>query len=307
MKTSASELTGTLLSSLWEGYLRRVPYARKYQEMVAARGGRLVIDHLAFRTLNIATGEQPAGIEALSHLLLHLGYHVAGSYRFDHQKLTAIHFEHEDEQYPRFFVSQLEVAELPVWTRDLIHEAVVDTPYLLSDVAIELMNCLGLDGTVNEEAGEILAAELTGYFRRPWPMISREAMLRINDVSQYAAWVLLHGNAVNHFAAAIHAQNVAEWPGIAETCQALAHAGIPMKEEIEGEEGSVLRQTATLPVVENYLFPGASGDEEMEWTYAYFELTERGFTGSGSDRKLFPGFITGQASQLFKMTRTRVN
>lgn len=307
MKTTANELTERWISGLWDIYLRRVPYAREYAAMVAARGGRVVFDHLAFRTLNINTGEQPAGIAALSHLLTRLGYHPAGSYHFDHQMLEAVHFEHQEERFPRVFVSQLQVGSLPLWARHLIQEVVDDTPYLLSDNAIELMNCLGSDGSVNEEAGVILSEELTGYFRKPWGMISRDAMLRINDVSQYGAWVLLHGNSVNHFAAAIHDQGVSDWPDIEETCQALAGAGIPMKKEIEGARGSLLRQSATQPVVERYLFPHPTGEEEMEWTYAYFELTERGWEEKGDTRRRFPGFIAGQASQLFQMTRTRAN
>lgn len=308
MKTPVESLTELLISNLWTSYIRRVPYARTYANLVESLGGQVKFDHLAFRTLNTTTGEQPSGILAFSHLLHHLGYRKAGTYRFEKQKLSAVHFEHAGGLLPRMFVSQLEVRELPEWAIHLIHDVVDDSPYVLSDEAIELMNCLANNGSINQEAAEILVEELTGYFRRPWKMPSKETMLRINDVSQYGAWVLLHGNSVNHFAASFNAQRVTRWPDLESACGALTEAGVPLKSEIEGDPGSPLRQTATLPVVENYQFPDLWGDfDDMEWTYAYLELTERGTIMQGDEKKLFPGFITGQASQLFKMTQTRKN
>ena len=308
MKTSASELTAMVFGNLREIYMRRVPYARRYVELVSGMGGSFVPDHLAFRTFNTTTGEQPAGIRAIGHLLKTLNYRKSGTYRFEKQKLSAVHYEHTEGIFPKIFVSQLEVEELPEWAGKIIHEVVDESPYLMSDMAIELMNCLASDGCLNEEAAEILSVEMTGYFRRPWKMPSWESMLKINDISQYAAWVLLHGNSVNHFAALVNQQQTPVWPDLEATCNGLIHAGIPMKKEIEGEEGGLLRQSATMPVVESYLFPGMEGEEkEMEWTYAYFELTERGWSHGGDTPRLFQGFVTDQARHLFKMTQTRIN
>ena len=297
-----------VMQNLREIYLRRVPYAQRYVDLVTGMGGTFVPDHLAFRTLNTTTGEQPAGTRAIGHLFKTLNYRKMGGYRFKKQKLNAVYYEHKEGLFPKIFVSQLEVEELPEWAGHLIHEVVDDTQYLMSDMAIELMNCLESDGSLNEEAAEILLIELTGYFRRPWKMPSWESMLKLNDISQYAAWVLLHGNSVNHFAALVNQQQVAAWPEIEATCMGMAEEGIPMKRKIEGEKGSLLRQSATMPVMERYLFPGKEGEEkEMEWTYAYFELTERGWLHEGETPTLFPGFIPEQAGHLFQMTRTRVN
>ena len=87
MKTTAGDLTSRLVGNIWNGYLRRVPYARKYKQLVESGGGKLVFDHLAFRTLNTRTGEQPSGITALSHFLKLLGYREAGTYKFKKQKI----------------------------------------------------------------------------------------------------------------------------------------------------------------------------------------------------------------------------
>lgn len=308
MKTTSVKLVKGLVENLWQQYLRRVPYARTYSDLVTSRGGKVVHDHIAFRTFNANTGEQPAGIRAFGHLLEILNYRKAGKYKFPKMMATAVHYEHPDPLLPKIFVSQLEVAELPSWAQMIIHEAVVDTRYLVSDDAIKLMGIINSQGSITNEAGEILVEELTGYFRRPWKLPSREDLLKINDVSQYAAWTLLHGNSVNHFAAFINLQGVAEWPDIEATCKAMAAAGIPMKEELEGERGSILRQSATRAVKESIRFRGANGEfEEMPWTYAYYEFTERGYVIGDQGEKLFTGFIADQATHLFKMTQTREN
>jgi hypothetical protein len=308
MKTTSVKLIKGLVENLWQQYLHRVPYARTYYSMVAEQGGKTVHDHIAFRTLNTHTGEQPSGIRALGHLLEILNYRKAGKYKFPKMMASAVHYEHPDPLLPRVFVSQLEVEELPEWARKIIISCVADTPYLLSDEAIELTNILGARGVITTEAAEILTEELTGYFRRPWRLPLKEDLLKINDVSQYAAWTLLHGNSVNHFAANINLQHVADWPDLEATCIAMAKAGVPMKPEIEGAKGSILRQSATQAVKERIRIRNEAGEvEEMDWTYAYYEFTERGFIIADEGEKLFSGFISDQATHLFRMTETRDN
>jgi hypothetical protein len=308
MKTTSVKLVKGLINNLWQQYTRRVSYASLYAEMVNERGGKVVHDHLAFRSFNTNTGEQPAGTRAFGHLLEMLNYRRSGKYKFPKMMASAVHYEHPDPLLPKIFVSQLEVDELPVWAQKIIKATVFDTPYLLSDQAIELMNILNSQGSITNEAAEILTEELTGYFRRPWELPPREDLLKINDVSQYAAWTLLHGNSVNHFAAFTNLQHVPEWPDIEATCMAMAKAGIPMKDELEGEKGSILRQSATQAVKETISFSNEEGDiEEMDWTYAYYEFTERGYVISDEGEKLFTGFISDQATHLFKMTQTRDN
>ncbi len=308
MRISDVQLTGRFLDTLWQAFLRRVPCTQLFLQKVNELGGEWVTDHLAFRTLNYPTGEQPAGITAISHLLKNLHYSRAGSYTFGKQKLSAVYFEHRNTNFPKVFVSQLEVGELPAWAQQLIGEVVFDTPYLLSDHAIELLNYLEADGNITAEAAEILIHELAGYFRRPWRMPSKETMLKINDVSQYAAWVLLHGNSVSHYSALYSKDLVSAWPDLETAVEDLIRAGIPLKREIAGEKNSSIRQAATVPVKETYRFPLSEGDfDEMPWTYAYFQLTERGYHGEGTDRTLFPGFLQERASKWFNNTLTREN
>ena len=133
MKTTSVKLFKGLVENLWQQYLRRVPYARRYAELVTSMGGRVVHDHMAFRTFHTPTGEQPSGMLAFGHLLEMLNYRKTGKYKFPKMMVTATHYEHPDPLLPKIFVSQLEVEELPEWAQHIIRGAVSETPYLLSD------------------------------------------------------------------------------------------------------------------------------------------------------------------------------
>lgn len=307
MKRRADEITRELLNRLWEQYIKRVSYADKYREMVTERGGNVVNDHIALRTFNTHTGEQPEGIRAIKHILTCLGYKPAANYKFEKKRLTAVHFEYPEGEFPKIFVSQLEVNLLPDWAQKAINKTVSDTPYILSNNSIELLTKLRDEGELPKEAAELLVTDLVHYFRRPWKVPQKEDVLKLNDVSQYAAWVLLHGNSVNHFTAFINYQNVAEWPDLETTCKALEAAGVPMKENIEGQKGSKLQQSATQAVKEGVEVKGEYGVEKIRWTYAYYELAQRSTVNENGQQKLFSGFLGEQAIHLFDMTRTRDN
>jgi hypothetical protein len=78
-----------------------------------------------------------------------------------------------------------------------------------------------------------------------------------------------------------------------------------MKSEIEGVVGSKLRQTATEAVVIDVDVSKFGVRTTMPWTYAYFELAERGEVSDPETgkRARFEGFLGPQATQLFEMTR----
>lgn len=264
-----------LLGDLWDEYVQRVVYARQYRDVVLERGGTVANDHIAFRTLNVPIVGYPFGIWGIERVFKSLGYEIRGSYRFPDKHLTAYHYEHEDQDLPRIFISQLEVLELPREVMDLIIKAVSDAQDLY-----------------DPENPKVL-------FTRPWSPPSEEVVRRVNEVSQYGAWTLLHGNAVNHFTAYINKQNVKEWPDIEVTVKGLNEIGIPMKSQIEGLFGSKLRQTATKPVTERV----ATKEGVMEWPYAYYEIAERGYVEENGEKKLFTGFLGPQATELFEMTK----
>ncbi len=292
-----------LLERLWANYCERVEYARRYRDLVQDKGGRVVNDHIAFRTFNAPMGPLPPGIEALARLITPLGYRAAGSYEFADKHLTARHYEHDDLLLPKIFISQLEVDRLPADAARLIREAVADARNLLDT---DTQAILRYPSTMLEDNCGGLIDRLYRYITQlPWSPPPRETVLAVNKVSQYAAWTLLHGNNVNHFTACINEQQVPGWPDIEATVAGLRAAGIPMKEEIEGQRGSKLRQTATQAVDEECAVRERDGQPgRLKWSYAYYELAERGdVPGPDGRPRRFQGFLGAQATQLFEMTK----
>lgn len=303
---SQSEVLSQLLDLLWQQYKGRVAYAAQYERMVEERGGHLQNDHIAFRTFHCKTGAQPQGVEAIARVFLALGYERKEEYLFADKHLTAWHYEHRaNPRHPKIFISQLEVDRLPQATSAAIEQAVAEAPDLLSATDRDALAALRQGQSLSSDEAEVLAVHLAKFFGRPWGAPQRHVVEAVDRDSQYAAWTLLHGNSVNHFTAYINEQGVAEWPDIEATVGALRAAGVPMKDEFEGEPGSKLRQSSTRAAMEECPVVEADGSTgRLKWSYAYYELAERGdIPGEDGRPARFQGFLGAQATNLFEMTR----
>jgi uncharacterized glyoxalase superfamily metalloenzyme YdcJ len=128
----------------------------------------------------------------------------------------------------------------------------------------------------------------------------------VNKATQYGAWVLLHGYAVNHFTGYVNRHQTPEYASIDATASGLASLGVPMKAEIEGDVACGLRQTATQAVKEMVtVIDDVSGQEiQIPWTYAYYEIAQRyPVEIAPGKQELFDAFLGNNAQQLFEMTR----
>jgi hypothetical protein len=286
-----------LFDRLWETYRDRVPHVRSYEQVVAAHGGRFVNDHIAFRTLAV---QQPsAGMHMLARPFEALGYLPAGCYEFPDKSLSAIHLQHANADFPKLFVSELKTWELSEPARRIVARSLADHRPPLPDATLAALR--QLDGEVPELLDELVSL----FHDRPWSPPERADVETLNAESQYGAWVLLHGYAVNHFTALINSHGVATLGDIEQTIAALQLAGVPMKAEIEGDPGTKLRQTATAAADVDVVVPEQGRETTLPWTYAYFELAERGLVPDAStgEPTRFEGFLGAQATQLFEMTR----
>src|SRR5262245_27018094 len=119
--SSARERFGAgLLDTLWAPYRRGVAYVQTYEKVIRQSGATFVNDHIAFRTF--ATQQPLAGIASISRIFEALGYRAAGSYHFDDKQLSAIHFQHANPQFPKLFISELRVSELPAAPRAVVEK-----------------------------------------------------------------------------------------------------------------------------------------------------------------------------------------
>ena len=303
-----TKLAFQLWDRLWQTYRRRVPYARIYQQLIEGAGGTFANDHIAFRTLrlDIETPEGPfaLGIPYLAQLVESLGYEAGGEYQFPDRHLYARHYlppERHRFDLPKLFISELLVDELPTAVAQSIRQTVLSGKFA---------NIPALKENIERASGDLdmqqVVDRLETVFTRPWNPPLRSVVEAVNPVSQYGAWVLLHGYAVNHFTGYINAHQTTRFPNIEATSKALALEGIPMKAAIEGSRGSGLRQTATQAVTEMVTVRDDSTGETIQipWTYAYFEIAERNPVEIEPGRtELFEGFLGPQADRLFEMTR----
>jgi hypothetical protein len=289
-----------LFDILWDRYRQRVSYVRDYEQLIARHGATFVNDHIAFRTL--ATQQPACGIASVSRLFEALGYQAAGCYHFPDKHLGAIHYQHPNPQFPKLFVSELKTWELPPPVQRTIAEAVRAHRPTLPD---DLLAALAALDHESARRAELLAAAASWIQDLPWPPPEKQAVATLGAVSQYAAWVLVHGYNVNHFTSLINSHGKPELDDIVKTAAALRAAGVPMKNEIEGPPGSKLRQTATEAVMIEVAVREGGKPASMSWSYAYFELAERGVvTDPETGRPCrFEGFLGPQATNLFEMTR----
>src|SRR5687768_16718657 len=122
VKGAREQFCAELFDVLWDRYRERVSYVRTYEQVIQKAGATFVNDHIAFRTF--ATQQPLAGIATISRVFEALGYRAAGSYHFDDKQLSAIHFQHANQQFPKLFISELRVWELPAAARQIIEKTV---------------------------------------------------------------------------------------------------------------------------------------------------------------------------------------
>jgi 2-oxoadipate dioxygenase/decarboxylase-like protein len=302
VSSAREQFCAELFDRLWDTYRRRVSYVQTYEKVIKQAGATFVNDHIAFRTF--ATQQPLAGIATLSRIFEALGYRAAGSYHFDDKQLSAIHFQHANQQFPKLFISELRLSELPADARAIIART---TKCHRPAIGVDALAALANLDQDNSSARELVPLVVAQFHELPWLLPAKEDVAELNKVSQYAAWALVHGYNVNHFTSLINSHGVAALDDIEKTISALEKAGVPMKKEIEGERGSKLRQTATEAVTIDVQVHDRGVPVTMPWTYAYFELAQRdSVVDPATGKKVrFEGFLGPQATNLFEMTKVK--
>lgn len=301
LSTASERLAARLLDQLWQHYRQRVSYVRDYEAVVRTAGGTFINDHIALRTF--ACQDPFVGIGTLSRIFAALDYVPSGCYQFADKHLSAVHLQHPGGLLPKIFISELQTWRLPEAARKIIQRVVRTHRMPISDETLaRVANAVTLSDEQTNQLVDRLVAE---FHDLPWNLPERSDVESLNKFSQYGAWVLVHGYNVNHFTSLINSHGVESLANIERTIDALRQAGTPMKAEIEGAVGSKLRQTATEAVVIDVAVNDGGQQGTMPWSYAYFELAERGdvVDPDTGRRGRFEGFLGAQATQLFEMTR----
>ena len=303
VETARERFTAQLFDYLWERYRSRVSYVRDYEQVVASAGATFVNDHIAFRTL---AGQRPlTGISGLSRIFESLGYVAAACYHFSDKHLNAIHLQHPHSAFPKLFISELRIWELPTDVGETLERLLESHRNPVTRE--ELRQLANLESESESDRLQLLNRIVEEFHTLPWNPPDKNDVPAVNAHSQYAAWVMVHGYNVNHFTSSINSHGVDALDDIEKTIAALKDAGVPMKSQIEGEPGSKLRQSATEAVMIDVSVTDGGQPATIPWSYAYFELAERNeITDPETGEQIrFEGFLGPQATNLFEMTRVR--
>ena len=173
MTTEATQL----IDRLWQDYRTTNPWADAIREWLVADGGQLQHDHLALRTFS----HHKFGLERTARPFEEAGYTVAGEYSFPSKRLIARHYEIDDPQLPKVFISELQLDACTRSLRDMIGTLA--------------RGFEPLDHTVESFA-------IGG---RLWNPVLHEVYDRLRDESKYAAWIAAFGFRAHRFAVLVNA------------------------------------------------------------------------------------------------------
>lgn len=157
-------------------------------------------DHLAFRSFDRVDG----GLRAVARVFEKHGYTCEGSLTFEAKKVDARWFAppaarwardaRGDPAFPRLFVSHLRVDDLPDDARKVIERSVGTCESFTNRDARNAARVAergGVPWSADDADADVVPSSLDEYET-------------LSNASEYAAWTLVHGHALNHVAVAVH-------------------------------------------------------------------------------------------------------
>ncbi|XP_042510575.1 uncharacterized protein LOC122085996 [Macadamia integrifolia] len=185
---AAESFFRTALESMEKVYLSRNPTASSILELVRSFDGEIFYDHLAFRTF----GADGYGIDSMARFFLDFGYTPQDELRFPAKKLKALWFAPPSSPssengsgvngpLPRIFISELLVNEMSPEAQEIIRKYTK------------------ISGSGNKYAA--LASALGSL---TWERPLHSEFQQLARESEYAAWTLVNGYAVNHVTISTH-------------------------------------------------------------------------------------------------------
>ncbi|TKY69727.1 hypothetical protein E2542_SST06009 [Spatholobus suberectus] len=248
-----------VLESMQSVYLNRNPTAKAILDLVhSAENNSLCYDHLAFRTF----GVNGYGIDSMASFFLDYGYTQREELRFPAKKLRALWFSPPADSLvssgsgvngplPRIFISELLVDQMSPQTQEIIRKYTE------------------LSGDGNKYAA--LASSL-GHLTWEKPLYSEFQQLA--SESEYAAWTLVNGYAVNHVTISTHRLKT-HLKDIKKLNQFIEDSGFRLNSEggvLKVSPDGLLLQSST--VADSFSFQFSDGTTESV-PCSYIEFAER--------------------------------
>ena len=255
-----------LFNNIWNNYLEVTPSADKIHQLLGS-GNDLINDHVAYRTFN----HEKVNIEKLSAHLIALGYKECGEYHFEAKKLYAKHFEHENTELPKVFISELLTEKFSPEVQAIISKIV-------------------------DSIDEATVADSSFLFSgKTWDISFSDYQVLL-DESEYAAWLSAWGYRANHFTVSInHLENFSDIEAVND---AVKDGGFTLNVsggEVKGDEAVKLEQSST--IADKHLVEFS--DKTAEIPSCFYEFAKRYPTLNG---QLYTGFVAASADKIFEST-----
>lgn len=256
-----------LFESLWKDYIQRLcPSADKVHQLLR-EDAELINDHIALRTFNVA----PLGIETLAKPFLALGYKECGDYLFESKKLVAKHYEHDDPNQSKVFISELKVEECS--------EA-------LQTIVAKL---------VDQVDAQQLKTQDFLYSGRQWELSFEDYQILAKE-SEYASWLAAHGYGANHFTVSVNQLN--DFSEVQEVNDHLSSVGFVINGsggEVKGSPEVLLEQSSTM--ADRVLVQFTESEQVVPG--GFYEFAKR---YPMNDGQLYTGFVAASADKIFEST-----
>ena len=256
-----------LFEEMWTTYCkvnRHVEEVKGY--MMAHEEGGVVNDHIALRTFN----HPRINRQVIARSFLESGYTAVENLEFENKKLDATYYTHDDPDLTRVFISELRIEEFSSELQSTINRLVDEIP----NNAIEQFNFCN-----------------SGV---PWDVITFDTYNKLNEESEYAAWVAKCGFIVNHFTISITDMN--SFDHMFQVNRFMKENGFEINDsggEVKGSVEQGLEQSSIMARdVDVQFAPEDSEIKKIPGCYYEFALRYNNFDG----------FIAGSADKIFEST-----
>lgn len=276
-----------MLEGILAKYWERAPTAEAVMEVLAMYTGEgpVYFDHFAFRTF----GVDGLGIESIAQAFTRFGYTQRDQFSFPGKKLNAYWYAPPGgtPNLPRVFISELLVEELSPGAQQVVRRYATEAATLGPYAVI---------------------GSITGTL--PWSTPRAEDYDALLKESEYAAWTLVNGYALNHTTISVH-----RLPDLQGGIQQL-NAQLQAQGYRLNDEGGVLKvspdggllQSSTVADMLSFQF---AGGQQQVVPGPYLEFAERlvlpQFKNVAAEhveeRHRRDGFEVGNADKIFDSTR----
>ena len=252
-----------VLDGLMERYQAHVPdvgaiVAAMVRDGLIASASDVENDHIAFRTL----GVQPLGLASLEKVFLHYGYQRRDRYDFPAKKVTARWYAPPQPLLPRIFISELRVHELSSEAQSIVRS-------YTGAVRTDPVDALNLDS----------APAVVAFLHAPlWRTPTWADYRRLQQESEFAAWVIYNRYYLNHFTISVH--NLPEGANTLDTFNRFLESNGFTLNDSGGKakvsaDGKLLQSSTVAAMVDARFDDGRGATEVHRIPGSYVEFAER--------------------------------